>query len=31
MSTMVEEDIISEETIISNQERLVKVFEKVNV
>ncbi len=31
MSTMVEEDIISEETINSNQERLVKVFEKVNI
>lgn len=31
MSTMVEEDIISEETINSNQERLIKVFEKVNV
>ncbi len=31
MSTMVEQDIISEETVNSNQERLVKVFEKVNV
>jgi|SRR6188508_3360156 len=31
MSTMVTEDTISEETINSNQERLVKVFEKVNI